>query len=58
MIQPIQIVDNVPGIIYSYGATLNIVHVSLGIHFSKWLPKKALRAYSILHNETQSIIIN
>ena len=33
MIQPIQIVDNVPGIISSYGATQNNVNVSLGIHF-------------------------
>ena len=58
MIQPIQIVENVSGIIYSYGATQNNVHVSLGIHFSKWLPERTLQSYSILHNETQSIIIN
>ena len=57
MIQPIQIVDNVPRIIYSYGTTQNNVHVSLGIHFLKWLQKK-LQSYSILHNETQSIIIS
>ena len=32
--------DNVPRQIYSYGANRNNVYVSLGSHFTKWLPKE------------------
>ena len=40
MIQLIQVVDNVPRLIYSYGANRNTVYVGLGSHFAKWPPKK------------------